>query len=190
MQARGHLPGQVEGTLHFSDKWPYNRFKGSGPTRFAGISRDLSTEFHNYSLEWTEEEMMWFVDTTLFHVQDMNRSFYESEGVERDPRVDFDTLNPYTKNGQPWDQPFRVILNLAVGGGYLRDQQPQDHDVWDAPSMLVDSVRVYERAAKQWSSKEAGSSGVLRAFGVLALVGMLVTIGFVFKIGYLDYIRK
>ena len=71
-------------------------------------SRDLSAMFHKYSLEWTQEQMRWFVDDTLLHVQDLDMNFYLSGGAPQDDRVDFNTSNPYTANGQPWDKRFQV----------------------------------------------------------------------------------
>ena len=40
MEARGQDSGRVESTLHFSDKWPYNRFKGSGQTAVLDAGND------------------------------------------------------------------------------------------------------------------------------------------------------
>ena len=45
---------------------------------------------------------------TLYALQRLDRSWYEGS----DP-----AKNPYTKPGQPWDEPFHIVMNLAIGGG-------------------------------------------------------------------------
>ena len=71
IRARGQDSGRVTGALHLNE--------GSGQTAVLSSadlarSRDLSTQFHIYSLEWTEERLMWFVDETLLHMKVINRS--------------------------------------------------------------------------------------------------------------------
>jgi len=48
----------------------------------------------------------------------------------------------YSENGQPFDQEFYMILNVAVGGDYLDNPKPDTK--WDYPAaeMWVDYVRV------------------------------------------------
>lgn len=56
-------------------------------------------------------------------MQDLNRSFVTS------------SASPYTKPGQPWDQKFHLMLNLAVGGGFFPSSEFGGFDSqaqWDA----------------------------------------------------------
>jgi beta-glucanase (GH16 family) len=59
------------------------------------------------------------------------KSFYR---VTRDASEDF--------RGWPFDQPFHLILNLAVGGDW-GGRKGVDPDIWPS-RMLVDWVRVYQ----------------------------------------------
>ena len=73
IRAQGQDSGRVTGALHLSE----GSMEGSGQTAVlssADLARDLSTQFHIYSLEWTKERLMWFVDETLLHMKVMNRS--------------------------------------------------------------------------------------------------------------------
>ena len=74
-----------------------------------------STEFHLYSVEWNESVIKFAVDGTVFH--------------EFANRPDL-----------PFHQPFFIILNFAVGGGFGGAVDPSfNGDVY-----LVDYVRVYQ----------------------------------------------
>ena len=52
-------------------------------------------------------------------------------------------LDGHLPSGQPFDQYFHLILNVAVGGDYLEDPKPTTQ--WDYPGaeMWVDYVKVY-----------------------------------------------
>jgi hypothetical protein len=69
----------------------------------------------------------------------MKRSFYSGNGP-----------NPYTKDGEPFNQNFVWILNIAIGGGFFPsgtfgsltvDEAKQ----WEKPTMEIDYVRVYQK---------------------------------------------
>lgn len=73
------------------------------------------------------------------------RSIYESESLIEETIKN----NLYHKNGQPFDEEFKWILNVAVGGNYFPksvfgELTEQDAKGWEKPSMEVDYVRVYE----------------------------------------------
>jgi beta-glucanase (GH16 family) len=83
-------PGVVKATVHTNGK---NFILGTNPV--GSWTLDPSV-FHVYGLEWTPDELRVTVDgNQFFH---------------------------YTKSGQwfdwPFDQPFHIILNVAVGGGF------------------------------------------------------------------------
>lgn len=83
-------------------------------------SEDLSEEFHIYALEWTPNELRWYLDDTVVQ------------------RVD---LNALDAEHNPFTGPFHIILNLAVGGNFL----PNPDDSTPFPSaLIVDYLRVYE----------------------------------------------
>ncbi len=84
---------------------------------------DVADAFHVYAMEWTPERIDVFVDDTLYFTY-MN----EHEGWEE----------------WPFDKPFHLILNVAVGGAWGRAGGPIDDTVFPQ-RMLVDYVRVYQR---------------------------------------------
>jgi beta-glucanase (GH16 family) len=101
----------------------------SGATPFAHAnSLALGTfpdDFHVFAVEWDSAYVQFFVDS--------NPHYTITRGA----------LEQYGRS--ILDQPFYVILNLAVGGHF--DGDPQSDAIFPA-TMLVDYVRVYTRAPK------------------------------------------
>jgi beta-glucanase (GH16 family) len=82
----------------------------------------FADDFHIFAVEWEPGEIRWYVDSTQYETQDAD-------------------LLP---NSQQWvfDDPFFVILNLAVGGTYAG---PTNSSVPFPQTMVVDYVHVYSR---------------------------------------------
>jgi len=86
------------------------------------------TEFNVYAVEWTPEEIRGFVNDKQFFT-------FRNERLTN-PDADF--------RQWPFDKPFHLLLNLAVGGMW-GGQQGVDPAIW--PQRLeIDYVRVYQRA--------------------------------------------
>jgi beta-glucanase (GH16 family) len=136
MEARGQEPYKVLGTLHFGSAWPGN----------AHVSKDYVlpqkgsiAEFHVYALEWEPGEIRWYVDDHLYSTQRSWWSRSKPNGGNRaDPRKESD-LNPWPA---PFDQPFYIVMNLAVGGRFLGN--PDRTTVFPA-EMTLDYVRAYDK---------------------------------------------
>ncbi|HVM50662.1 MAG TPA: family 16 glycosylhydrolase [Candidatus Acidoferrum sp.] len=119
MENKGRITTNVMGTLHFGGVYP-NQAQSDGPSyNFTG--GDSVTNFHVYALEWTTNSFAWYVDDTLYETQ---TSWWTTGG-------------PYPA---PFDQPFYLIMNLAVGGTF--DGPPNGSTVFPG-DMQVDYVRVY-----------------------------------------------
>jgi len=123
-----------ESTLHYGGSWPNNVYQGSGPQR---MNFDMTADYHLYSAIWTPTEIQFLVDNQVYSTQTLQRSFWSGTGT-----------NPYTANGQPFDQYFYLIINLAIGGGFfgqnansLTSQQAQ---AWANAKFYIDYVRVYQ----------------------------------------------
>jgi len=108
---------EIFGTLHFGGEFPANSSAG---TTYAPAA-DITSEFHTYSIEWDATEIRWYFDGTLYAMQNAWNS----------------TAAPYPA---PFDQPFHILLNLAVGGNF--PGSPDSSTVFPA-TMEVDWVRVY-----------------------------------------------
>lgn len=115
MEYRGQQPSTLHGTLH-----------GPGYSAAGGITKrfDLSndrfdTGFHTFAVEWGPDEIRWYVDDTKYHT--VTREETPGEWV--------------------FDHPFYIILNVAVGGGWVG--APNASTTFPQ-RMLVDYVRVFE----------------------------------------------
>ncbi len=97
------------GTLHFGE--PHKQTQGS----FSLGDGDFADEYHVFAVEWEPGEIRWYCDGELYH--STSDWFSSLEGEEE---------KPYPA---PFDQPFHVILNVAVGGDWPGD--PDDTTVFD-----------------------------------------------------------
>ncbi|MEH6585170.1 MAG: family 16 glycosylhydrolase [Halioglobus sp.] len=123
MEHVGYDMRRVHSTVH------NYRFFSSGPElRNASIEvADVAGRFHVYSLEWGPDLIRVFVDGVEFY--------------------------SYLKQGDDWrdwpfDQPFHLIMNLAVGGFWGRAGGPIDDGVFPA-ALEIDYVRAFERIPVQ-----------------------------------------
>jgi len=96
MELVGHEPNRVHGTLHYGGEWPDNTFSGAP---FSLSSGTFADRFHTFTLEWEEGEIRWYVDGRHYQTQ---TEWYSTGG-------------PFPA---PFDQPFHLLLNVAVGGNW------------------------------------------------------------------------
>jgi len=123
MENIGKEPALVHGTIHGPG---YSGAQGiSAPYGLPGDAR-FADDFHIYAVEWEPNTIRFYVDDTVY--------------ATRTPAD--------LPKGTKWvyDHPFFVLLNVAVGGGWPGD--PDATTVFPQ-TMLVDYVRVYERAGAQ-----------------------------------------
>lgn len=138
VEARGQEPDRVHGTLHYGSPWPAN--VSSGGTHVFGAGESIA-DFHVYALEWEPGVMRWFVDGKLAGTQTgWWSSGRMAQGQGAAPRSEAD-IKPWPA---PFDQPFYLVMNLAVGGNYLGNP---DRTTRFPAEMRVDYVRVYDRVA-------------------------------------------
>lgn len=136
LETRGHEPEKVTGAIHYGGRWPANTFSSIAYTLPDSGRIDA---FHLYALEWEPGAIRWFVDGQLTG----SRAFWWScstveNGKGVAPKQASD-LNPWPA---PFDRPFYLIMNLAVGGQF--DGNPDAATVFPA-ELQVDYVRVYEK---------------------------------------------
>jgi hypothetical protein len=89
-----------------------------------------AADWHSYTLVWDSTFIATYLDSQLLlHAE--NTSWWSGTA-------------PATSTSAPFDQPFHLLLNLAVGGSWPGEGQPE---VSELPCrMLVDHVRVYDVA--------------------------------------------
>lgn len=93
------------------------------------ITGNFGDGFHEYSVEWEPGEMRWYVDNTEVLV--VNDWFSAVEGEDD---------KPYPA---PFNQPFFVQMNLAVGGNWPGN--PDATTDFDKAQFEIDYVRVYQK---------------------------------------------
>jgi len=118
MEHVGHRPGEVLSTVHTGQyNWP------AGTQRGGHIQvDDVFDTWHTYAVEWAPGGLDFFVDDRKVFRFDNDRTDWKA---------------------WPYDKPFHLILNVAVGGN-LGGQQGVDETAFPA-SMQIDWVRVYRR---------------------------------------------
>ena len=126
MEAKGRLTDQIGGAAHFGGIWPNNTYQNKEYVFQDGT--DI-TDFHLYSIEWEPDEIRWYVDNECYFILN---DWYS-----------VDTSGTEYENPAPFDVPFYIILNLAVGGTF---DSEADLDNAEFPAeMEVDFVRVYRK---------------------------------------------
>lgn len=114
--------GHDLGIVHFSaHSKAYQWQKGTQKTATIKVP-DVHQEFHSYILEWTPKQLKGFVDDSLYFE-------YQNEGMGVDK--------------WPYDKPFYLILNIAVGGAW-GGEHGIDNNAFPQ-TMEIDYVRVYQK---------------------------------------------
>ncbi|MGD7045824.1 carbohydrate binding domain-containing protein [Jeotgalibacillus proteolyticus] len=135
LEAKGSRPHEAIGTIHYGETWPNNKYTGAEYTFENGST--IADE-HVYSVEWEPGEIRWYVDGILTQTQD---NWYSKE-------TNASANHTYPA---PFDQPFHMLLNLAIGGNF--DGDPTE-DTMFPQSMNVEYVRVYDLTGRPYQTPE------------------------------------
>jgi len=127
MEHVGHDLVVIHASAHSKD---YQWQKGTQKTGTIDIP-DVNKKFHSYILEWTPDIIKAFVDDELYFE-------YKNEHLGIDK--------------WPYDKPFYLILNLAVGGAW-GNMEVIDENAFPQ-TMEIDYVRIYQ---KEFQSKNGKS---------------------------------
>jgi beta-glucanase (GH16 family) len=147
MEIVGEQPHEVLGSLHFGSVHPRRAL-----ITHAHPLPDGSTvgDWHVHAVEWEPGEIRFYVDGVLTrshnHWWSCSRLV---DGAGVDPRSAAD-LNPWPA---PFDQPFYLVMNVAVGGNF--PGAPNAATRFPA-ELRVDYVRVYERVGGCGAVKPIG----------------------------------
>ncbi len=121
----GGRQSTILGTLHFGKRPPENEHKGDEM-----VYPPVLSGYHTYALEWTADRMVWTVDDLVYATRTSNEWFTAAD--PGDPRA-------------PFDAPFHLILNLAIGGGLAEGRGLGGVDETGFPKdMRIDWVRVFQ----------------------------------------------
>lgn len=130
MEAKGRLPGTTSGAVHFGGQWPVNRYI-AGEYHFSE-GQTFANDYHVYTMIWEEDNIKWYVDGEFYFK--VSRDQWYSVAAPNNPNA-------------PFDQPFYIIMNLAIGGHFDGGLAPSPSDI--PATMLVDYVRVYKENGGQ-----------------------------------------
>jgi beta-glucanase (GH16 family) len=121
MENIGTEPSINHGSLHMPAAGTTNDDQLTGMYTLAGGAK-LGDGFHTYAIEWTSSSITFYVDDMLYETQ-----------------------TPQSATGRTWefDQPFFIILNVAVGGTW---PGTPDSTTTFPQTMKVDWVRAYQPA--------------------------------------------
>ncbi|KAF7377723.1 Glycoside hydrolase family 16 protein [Mycena sanguinolenta] len=128
MEARGNGPSYgAQGTNFVRSTVQYGPMSSIVKLLYGwyGMKRSSFDEgFHTYGLEWDDTWMRFYVDTRvhttlLISTKNKKSSFWNRAGfpaTAQNGSAEVPLSDPYEHNNSPFDQPFYLIIDLAVGG--------------------------------------------------------------------------
>lgn len=114
-------------TIHYGE--PHAEQQGTYVIENIFKDGTFASDFHDYSVEWEPGEMRFYVDDVEVLVANDWFSAVEGEDDKEYPA--------------PFNQPFFVQMNLAVGGNWPGD--PDENTDFDNAEFAIDYVRVYQK---------------------------------------------
>ncbi len=138
----GCVKGQergVLGTLHFGGVPPANRHRGTTTAMPAPLDG-----YHVYAVEWSLDAIRWRIDGVDYAAQ------YPGDW----------STSGSNAAGAPFDQPFHLVLNLAVGGHLPEQRNRGGVTMKGFPrTMAVDWVRVWQCTGDGASKARCAATG-------------------------------
>ena len=123
MEVLGSRVDTAYGTIHYGE--PHAEQQGT----YVLENETFADDFHEYSVEWEPGEMRFYIDGNLYHT--VNDWFTALPDEDE---------KPYPA---PFNQPFFVQMNLAVGGTWPGN--PDETTDFDKAEFEIDYVRVYQK---------------------------------------------
>ena len=140
MEVLGNQTDTSYGTLHYGN--PHSESQG----KYTLEAGSFAEEYHTFSAAWEPGKLSWYVDGNLIHTENDWYSATEGQGELTYPA--------------PFDQPFYLILNLAVGGNWPGNPD-ESTNIKDA-AFLVDYVKVYQKDSYDENVEKPVKNVVLR----------------------------
>jgi beta-glucanase (GH16 family) len=147
MEIVGEKPHEVLNSIHFGSTYPKRTLI---TTVYELPNGSTVGDWHVYTVEWEPGEIRFYVDGVQTCTYDHWWScslLKDGLGVDAKKAAD---LNPWPA---PFDQPFYLVMNVAVGGNF--PGAPNDATRFPA-ELLVDHVRVYEKVGGCGPTKPIG----------------------------------
>ena len=125
MEVMGQDTNKLYGTIHYGN--PHAESQGTYTIKDG--EKSFSDDFHTFTCDWEPGKITWYVDGIKYHEESNWHSTTEGQGTLTYPA--------------PFDQPFYIILNLAVGGSWVGN--PNEKTNFKNNPFVVDYVRVYQK---------------------------------------------
>lgn len=125
MEVMGQETNKLYGTIHYGE--PHDQSQGS---YVVDEDDNFADQYHTYACEWLPGKIIWYVDGVKYHEESDWFSAKEGQGGE-------------VTYPAPFDQPFYMILNLAVGGSWVG--YPNETTTYDDQAFAIDYVKVYQK---------------------------------------------
>ena len=125
MEVMGQDTNKLYGTIHYGN--PHAESQGTYTIKDG--EKSFSDDFHTFTCDWEPGKITWYVDGIKYHEESNWHSTTEGQGTLTYPA--------------PFDQPFYIILNLAVGGSWVGN--PNEETNFVNNPFVVDYVRVYQK---------------------------------------------
>lgn len=120
----GDRTEEIYGTLHYGE--PHKESQGKA----AAQGKSFSDDWHIVACEWEPGEIRFYADGKMYHKENSWYTKRKGFGEVTYPA--------------PFDQPFYIILNLAVGGNWPGNPDRTTKFAKNA-QLLVDYVKVYQK---------------------------------------------
>jgi beta-glucanase (GH16 family) len=138
MEIVGEKPHEVLNSIHFGSPGTHGR---QLITHVHPLPHESTvSDWHVYAVEWEPGEIRFYVDdehtSTRDHWWSCSHTDAKGHGMVARKAAD---LNPWPA---PFDQPFYLVMNVAVGGNFPGVPNPQTQF---PAELVVDYVRVYEK---------------------------------------------
>ena len=124
MEVMGQETNKAYGTIHYGE--PHDQSQG---TYSVSKSDNFADNYHTYAVDWEPGKIVWYIDGIKFHEESDWFSAKSGQGTVAYPA--------------PFDQPFYMILNLAVGGSWVG--YPDESTTYDDQQFAIDYVKVYQK---------------------------------------------
>ena len=124
MEVMGQETNKAYGTIHYGE--PHDQSQG---TCTVDAKNNFADQYHTYACDWEPGKITWYIDGVKFHEESDWFSAKSGQGEVAYPA--------------PFDQPFYMILNLAVGGSWVG--YPDDSTTYADQQFAVDYVKVYQK---------------------------------------------
>ena len=125
MEVMGQDTKKLYGTIHYGNP----HAESQGTYTIEDGEKSFSDGFHTFTCDWEPGKITWYVDGKKYHEESNWHSTTEGQGTLTYPA--------------PFDQPFYIILNLAVGGSWVGN--PNEETSFVNNPFVVDYVRVYQK---------------------------------------------